>query len=146
MLWSKETSFPAENRILTIQCKLICLGSNKGQIKIKFICCIPLLHKEKTPWPGSASELYRPSYSRLSAKLVPSFVDRRVPRGQRNGPLRPYSRISRPEPLLFLPSRSSIVLTRLWAPNLAQIMFNEVLWRCYSHFYFAFGGPWFNMK
>jgi hypothetical protein len=32
--------------------------------------------KTKTPWPESASELYRPSYSRLSAKLVPTFADR----------------------------------------------------------------------
>jgi hypothetical protein len=31
----------------------------------------------------------------------------RVPCGQRDGSLRPYSRISRPEPLLFLPSCSS---------------------------------------
>jgi hypothetical protein len=29
----------------------------------------------KTPWPESASKLYRPSDSRLSAKLVPSFAD-----------------------------------------------------------------------
>jgi hypothetical protein len=29
-----------------------------------------------TPWPESASELYRPSYPRLSAKLVTTFVDR----------------------------------------------------------------------
>jgi hypothetical protein len=32
-------------------------------------------------------------------------------------PLRPYSRISRPEPLLFLPSSSSVVLTRLGGPR-----------------------------
>jgi hypothetical protein len=30
----------------------------------------------KTPWPESASELYRPSDRRLLKKLVPSFVDR----------------------------------------------------------------------
>jgi hypothetical protein len=36
-----------------------------------------------------------------------------VLRGQRDGSLRPYSRLSRPEPLLFLSSSSSIVLTRL---------------------------------
>jgi hypothetical protein len=30
----------------------------------------------KTPWPESASELYRPSDRRLSAKLVPTFVDK----------------------------------------------------------------------
>jgi hypothetical protein len=36
-----------------------------------------------------------------------------VPHGQRHGSLRPYSRFSRPEPLLFLSSSSSVVLTRL---------------------------------
>jgi hypothetical protein len=30
-----------------------------------------------TPWSGSANELYRPSDRRLSAKLVPTFADRR---------------------------------------------------------------------
>jgi hypothetical protein len=37
----------------------------------------------------------------------------RVPRGQRDGSLRPYSRLSRPESLLFLASSSSVVLARL---------------------------------
>jgi hypothetical protein len=32
--------------------------------------------RNKTPWPESASELYRPSDSGLPAKLVPTFVDR----------------------------------------------------------------------
>jgi hypothetical protein len=36
-----------------------------------------------------------------------------VSRDQRDGSLRPYSRFSRPEPLLFLPSSSSVVLARL---------------------------------
>jgi hypothetical protein len=31
---------------------------------------------KKAPWPESASELYRPSVRRLSAKLVPTFADR----------------------------------------------------------------------
>jgi hypothetical protein len=40
-----------------------------------------LAHREetgivKTPWPQFASELYRPSDRRLSAKLVPTFADR----------------------------------------------------------------------
>jgi hypothetical protein len=52
----------------------------------------------------------------MSEKLVPTFADREVPCGQRNGSLRPYSRLSGPEPLLFLPSSSSIVLTRLSGP------------------------------
>jgi hypothetical protein len=32
---------------------------------------------KKKPWPESASELYRPSDRRLSAKLVPTFADRK---------------------------------------------------------------------
>jgi hypothetical protein len=51
---------------------------------------LPVL-KKKSPWPESASELYRPRDRSLSAKLVPTFADR-VPRGQRDGSLRPYSR------------------------------------------------------
>jgi hypothetical protein len=65
----------------------------------------------KTAWPQSASELYRPSDRCLSAKLVPTFC------GQRDKSLRPYSRISRPEQLLFLPSSSSVALTRLSGPR-----------------------------
>jgi hypothetical protein len=40
-----------------------------------------------------------------------------VPRGQRDVSLRPYSRFSRQEPLLFLPSSSSVELTRLSGPR-----------------------------
>jgi hypothetical protein len=32
---------------------------------------------KNTPWPESANELYQPSDRRLSAKLVPTFADRR---------------------------------------------------------------------
>jgi hypothetical protein len=35
--------------------------------------CLP---PNTTPWPESASDLYRPSDRRLSAKLVPTFADR----------------------------------------------------------------------
>jgi hypothetical protein len=40
--------------------------------------CENIISKEKlqTPWPKSASELYRPSHRRLLAKLVPTFADR----------------------------------------------------------------------
>jgi hypothetical protein len=37
---------------------------------------------ELTPWLESASELYRPSNSRLSVKLVPTFAHRGVSHGQ----------------------------------------------------------------
>jgi hypothetical protein len=39
----------------------------------------------QTPWPESASELYRPSDRRLSARLVPTFADRGMSRSQRGG-------------------------------------------------------------
>jgi hypothetical protein len=41
----------------------------------------------------------------------------KVPRGQRDESLWPYFRLSRPQPLLFLPSGSSVVLTRLSGPR-----------------------------
>jgi hypothetical protein len=65
--------------------------------------------KNTTQWPESASELYRPSDHRLLAKLVPTFADR----GCRVVSVTDYSRLSIPEPLLFLSSCFSVVLTRL---------------------------------
>jgi hypothetical protein len=63
-----------------------------------------------------ASELYRPSDRRLPAKLVPTFAVRGC---HVVGVTDPYGRVlgSRPEPLLFLPSSSSIVLTKLSGPR-----------------------------
>jgi hypothetical protein len=40
-----------------------------------------------------------------------------VPRGQRDESLLSYSRLSRPVPLLFLPSSYSVALTRLIGPR-----------------------------
>jgi hypothetical protein len=37
---------------------------------------IKAIKKPKTPWPESASKLYRPSDRPLSVKLVPTFADR----------------------------------------------------------------------
>jgi hypothetical protein len=45
---------------------------------------------KQTQLPESASELHRPSYRRLSVKLVPTFADREVSRSQRGGS--PYGR------------------------------------------------------
>jgi hypothetical protein len=41
--------------------------------------------KEKTYWPESEMEVYRPSDSCLLAKLVPSIEERRVMRSQCGG-------------------------------------------------------------
>jgi hypothetical protein len=49
----------------------------------------------------------------LVGEVSANFCRYRVARGQRGGSKRPYSRFSRPKPLLFLPSSSSVVLTRL---------------------------------
>jgi hypothetical protein len=46
--------------------------------------------QNRTPWSESASELYRPSDRRLSAKLMSTFADREVSRSQRDGS--PYGR------------------------------------------------------
>jgi hypothetical protein len=72
---------------------------------------------KQTPWPESTKELYRPSDRRLTAKLVPTFAGREVLRSQRNRSPRKYSWFSRPEPLIFISSSSSIVLMRLIGPR-----------------------------
>jgi hypothetical protein len=72
----------------------------------------------ETPWSESARGLYRKSDRRL-AKLGQrlridgvSWTAQRIPTSA--------SPISTPEPLLFLPSSSSIVLTRLSGPTTSQ--------------------------
>jgi hypothetical protein len=53
----------------------------------------------------------------LVGEVSAIFWAKRVPRGQLDGSLRQHSRLSRPEPLFFLSSSSSIVLTRLSGPR-----------------------------
>jgi hypothetical protein len=53
----------------------------------------------------------------LAGEVSADFCGSGVPRGQRDGCLRPYSRFFRPEPLLFLSSTSSVVLMRLSGPR-----------------------------
>jgi hypothetical protein len=52
-------------------------------------------------------------WSPLVGEVRACFWGQRASRGQSDGFLRPYSRLSRPEPLLFLPGSSSVVLMRL---------------------------------
>jgi hypothetical protein len=56
-----------------------------------------------------------------------NFCGERVPRGQRDESLLPYSRISRPEPLFFLTSISSFVLTRLSGPRF-RLTTSQKIW------------------
>jgi hypothetical protein len=53
----------------------------------------------------------------VDTKLVPTFTDRGVSRGQHGGSLLPYYLFSGPEPQLFVPNSSLIVLTRLSGPR-----------------------------
>jgi hypothetical protein len=53
----------------------------------------------------------------LVVEVSANFCGKRMPRGQRDGSLQTYSRLSRPEPLIYLPSTSSVVLTRLSGPR-----------------------------
>jgi hypothetical protein len=55
--------------------------------------------------------------------------EQRVPRGQRDRSLRPYSRHSRPQPLLFLPNSFSVVLTRLSGPLSRPTISQKIWWR-----------------
>jgi hypothetical protein len=103
---------------LAVGCTIARSTFRRVRMKVPNICRTnSALYIKETPWPKSARELYRPSDSRLSAKLVPTFADRGMSRGQLKRFLRSQSRFSRPEPLLFLPGSSSVVLTRLSGPR-----------------------------
>jgi hypothetical protein len=65
----------------------------------------------------------------LVVEVSDNFRGYRVRRGQRDGSLRPYSRLSRPEPLHFLPSSSSIVLRRLGGPRSSPTTSQKIWWR-----------------
>jgi hypothetical protein len=56
----------------------------------------------------------------IVGEVSANFCGWSVSRDQRNRSPRPHSRISRPEPLLFLPSSSSVLLTRPSGPRLTE--------------------------
>jgi hypothetical protein len=83
--------------------KFFFLNFGNGKIKINSVAWV---HERTIPIESPP----------LVGDVSPKFWGK-VTRGQRDGSLRPYSRISRPEPLLFLLSSSSIALTRLRGPS-----------------------------
>jgi hypothetical protein len=87
-----------------------------------FIENLPFKYNNITLWLESTSELYQLSNHRLLVKLVPTFADRE----QHDRSLRPYSRFSRLEPLLFLSSSSSIY-SRGWEDPVQTHYFPENL-------------------
>jgi hypothetical protein len=62
----------------------------------------------------------------LVNEVSANICGQRVSRGQRNRSPRKYSRLSRPEPLLFLPNSFSIVLTRLRGPRSRPITSQKI--------------------
>jgi hypothetical protein len=72
---------------------------------------------KQTPWPQSAGELYRPSESRLSAKLVPTCADRGCHVVSVTDPYSCILGFLDRSRYFFLLSRSSIVLTKFSGPR-----------------------------
>jgi hypothetical protein len=99
---------------LTLNPVLASRNSMQSQNNAHFVC---FLQSEFNwiPWPQSASELYRPCNRRL-AKLVSTFAARLSHVVSVTDHYWPYSRFSRPEPLL-VPVSSSVVLTSLSVPR-----------------------------
>jgi hypothetical protein len=98
-------TLPSRSRRSSVSRLLLWVSVSVANLRVQglfiFQCEIVEKKKKKTPCSESASELYRMSDRRLSAKWLPTFSDRGVPHGQCDGSLRPYSRFSRQEPLLF---------------------------------------------
>jgi hypothetical protein len=61
----------------------------------------------------------------LFGEVSANFCGKRVSCGQRDGSLRPYSRLTRLELLLFLSSSSSILLTRLSGPRSRSLLLRK---------------------
>jgi hypothetical protein len=95
-----NTIFPLRSGTFQGFRELVCVWFHR-YLQIPFairtvLSAVPPPPPKRTPWPESASKLYLPSDRRLSAKLVPTFADRGMLRGQRSVPLRSYSLIFRP--------------------------------------------------
>jgi hypothetical protein len=67
--------------------------------------------------PTDSQQMHRKPMNPAYVEFCMDMGNRSANFGQRDGSLRPYSRLSRPEPLLFLPNSSSFVLTRLIGPR-----------------------------
>jgi hypothetical protein len=62
----------------------------------------------------------------LLGEVSANFCRQRVSRGQRDGSPQPYSHLSRPKPLLFLPTSSSNVHTSLGEPRSRPTTFQKI--------------------
>jgi hypothetical protein len=116
LLCFSYSSFPIYLTLISILCCLYECCYSVGNLPSSGLSMFMNNNNKQTSWLESASEQYRQSVRRLLAKLVPTlqvecatWSEWRI--------LTPYSRFSRPQPLLFFPSSSSVVLTRLSGPR-----------------------------
>jgi hypothetical protein len=104
---------------------------SSGQEMSRLLIIIIIIIIIVTPWPQSASELYRPRDCRLSAKLVPTFEDRgcRVAsssnpkmhlRRSRKHATGPYLKLHELSYTLFMLTRHSSVFYFAFHPQLMQ--------------------------
>jgi hypothetical protein len=102
---------------------------HKGKFNSVSVNPVALVHEPTIPTERSP----------LVGEVSTNFCGWRVSRGQCDGSLRSYFRLSRPGPLLFLPSSSLIVFTRLSGPRSRPTTFQKmcqcresipVLWIC----------------
>jgi hypothetical protein len=100
---------PTNTALLPCACTAKMVGKDLDKFATRTVY---LKHITKlSPWPESASDRH------LSTNLVKTFAARGVSRSQRGGSPTAVISICRPEPLLFLPSSSSVVLMRLSGPR-----------------------------
>jgi hypothetical protein len=98
---------------------ILILSSNKERLQI-IGCIFPTPENTKLNSVVVIRDRTIPTERQpLIGEVSSKVCEQRVSRGQRNGSPRPYSRFSTPEPLLFLPSSSSIVIFP--TPNLYVI-------------------------
>jgi hypothetical protein len=64
----------------------------------------------------------------LVGEVNANFCGKTVSRGQHDGSIVPYSQFSSPEPILFLQSNSSVVLTRLNGPGSRPTTSQKIWW------------------
>jgi hypothetical protein len=125
MTHSSETAIHTQTKLHYIQ-----ESGNINNYRCKNLSSYCLLKKLRGLSPGANYTTERPP---LVRGVSVNFCGWRVPRGHRDRSLRPYSRISRPEPLLFLASSSSIVppfQTRYFSENLVAQESKPDLWIC----------------
>jgi hypothetical protein len=113
LLWALETAgLEINNWVNEIFGKTVKLKTKSQETNFNTLFCE---QKNSVPWVREQTILTeRP---KLVGELSANFCGWRESRGQSDESPWPYSRLSRPVPILCLPSSSSIILTRMSVPR-----------------------------